>query len=792
MSNENVFLSDMNNFFSQQPPSPQGSLETVEPQNNAQMTVLDTFYQKLADMGMNLDELKPILESTGNTLILSGAGAGKTTTLTLKIIRGLLSGELMSMTTVQTAHGLQHIQTPAKILVSTFLKTGAQDLQASLREWCEKLGIVGVDFSNIQFKTIHAEVKDAITKMGAHVNILTDTSSLVRSVANKYGIRSLNATTRTLGQEEVNELSSIMAFARNRLDDKRYDHQLAQEYGLDPTMLDAFLKDFKIFRQASGGMDFEDMQEMLLEALKINPNVEKFIMERYDYIFVDEFQDTSQLQYELLKYYFKGAKAVTVVGDSDQAIYSFRGSDNEIIKTTFLNDFNPTVLNLSTNYRCRSNILEAVKPSIMLNGSPHSKLLRSAKEGGEVNVLYDADVNHMIQSIKSDLIRNYSVGVMARTNADLLIPALILELDGSIEYGVSKSVNLNGRMAKQIFGMIDLVTKRVSNDFENLLRTFLKRYEWHEAERLYNVLVANRGMSIYSIPDEDLRHSVPKLYPVLNGLRQAHEMGGGVEAFLYLLGVLEQKVFVGSSIYVKKARDLTHLVSKLITEHEKLQGLSIMEIDVLFRSTLPERLARRAKYSQNPRVKLTTVHEAKGKEWDSAYVYNDVEGAFPNQVGNRELTNDEFEEERRVHYIAWTRAKDKLTVYTSIANMGTFLKECDLSQANQSVTKGEEPSKQVFKRKASSGVEDTFLKAKQSIIAYTEDVRGSGTITDDRVANLEIVLNAMSLDDFVRQAHDNYSIGQIDEPQDVVFDTLENLCKKLADDIIIQGTYSNY
>lgn len=1154
MQDNNTFLGDMNDFFDQQPQStaPQAIIrQTASNQNET----LEKFYQKLEEMGMNLDELRPILDCEDNLLIMSGAGAGKTTALTLKIIRDLLSGTLMTVNTVQTTYGITHVQVPAKILVSTFLKTGAQDLQNSLREWCEKLGIVGVDYSSIQFKTIHAEVKDAITKMGAQVRILEDTHSLIRAVANKYSIRSINATTRSLSADEVNELATIMAYARNRLDEKRYEHPLAQDYGLNTLLLDNFLRDFKLYRQSSGGMDFEDLQEMLLNAMENNPNVEKFILDRYDYVFVDEFQDTSQLQYKLLKYYFKGAKRTIVVGDSDQClvegtlvntdkglvpiediklgdrvktgtgwgthaygvvdevsknkvsedivkittesgkilrgtknhigfarlqpkedlhlvylmyredigyrigitrgvrthgggglanglevrlnqetadrawiiyatdsyedasyhehyysykygipqyvfkdpkgtkeksinldsfdirklhqelntpvramnlvkdlgidlnhphvvkrgtgrniltytmfvsmqesygihqsdlsvstvdenynivasehlpmglkrvtvdnlnyytgrktngntsalesirdtiintceykniplevineikltdvkhqfmpfgniqrgmlvpvmsedgtlseeevisvelehyegyvydisvpktrnfsadgimvhncIYSWRGSDNQIILKDFREDFNPTILNLTTNYRCKSNILDSVKPSIMLNGSRHSKDLRAAKEGGEVNIIYNGDVNEMLKSIKSDLVRNYTVGILARTNADLLIPALILELDGSVEFGVSKSVNLNGRMAKQIIGMIDLVTKRVTNDFETLLRTFLRRYEWYEAEKLYNVLITNKGMSIYNIPDQDLRHSVPTLYPFLNGLRQANELGG-VEAYLYILGVLENQVFTGSSVYVQKARDLTHLISKLIMEHDTLKDLSIHEIDILFRSTLPERLSRRVKYAQSAKVKLTTVHEAKGKEWSSVIIWNNVNGAFPNQVGNRELTKDEFEEERRVHYIAWTRAKEKLTVYTSINNQGTFLQECDLSYVNQTSTHKEDETKQVFKRKPLQVQTDSTQQAKQYIRSYIDEVRSSGTIADDRVANLEIVLNAIGEQDFIKQAHDEYSIGQLNESTHVVYETLDNICKKLADDVLINGMY---
>lgn len=1155
-NNEENFLGDMSDFFDGQHHD-DGVATVIRQTNGDKNEVLEKFYAKLEELGLNLEELKPILEADDHTLIMSGAGAGKTTTIILKIIRDLLSGKMMTTQTVNSVYGLTHVQVPAKILVSTFLKTGAQDLQASLREWCEKLGIVGVDYSSIQFKTIHAEVKDAITKMGARVNILLDTQQYVRSVANKYSIRGVNASTRTISIDEVNELATIMAYARNRLDNKRYEHPLAQDYGLNALMLDSFLHDFKLFRQSSGGMDFEDMQEMLLDAIRDNPNVEQFVLDRYDYVFVDEFQDVSQLQYALLKYYFKGSTRTIIVGDSDQClvegtliatdkglipienvqvgtrvktgtgwgnhtyanvdvvskhkiseeivkittesgrvlkgtrnhigfariqpkedlhivylmhredigyrigitrgvrvdgsgklknglevrlnqetadrawiihttdsyadavyyenyysykygipqyifkdpkgvantgnsldlgyikrlhkdlntpkgatnllhdlgidtnyphvikhgvtrnivtytmflslresygihqsdlsltttseefnsiaseylptvnnrttvdglmsftgrktnsninvledmrdkiktaceyknihldivnaiklgevkhtfmplgniqrgmlvpvmledgtiseeevmsveleryegyvydfsvpntrnysangimvhncIYSFRGSDSNIILNVFRADFNPTVLHLTTNYRCASNILNFVKPSIVLNGSEHSKELRSSKEGGEVNVIYNGDVNQLVTSIKSDMVRNWSVGILARTNNDLLIPAIILELDGNINFALSKSVNLNGRMAKQIIGMIDLVTKRITGEFETLLRTFLRKYDWYEADKLVNVLNANKGVSLYNISDADLKYSVPTLYPFLRGLRQAYEVDG-VTAFLYILGVLETSVYTGESTYVQKARDLTSLISKLIQEHASLKELGINEIDVLFRSTLPERLARRTKFSTQAPVKLTTVHEAKGKEWDSVYIWNNVEGSFPNKVGNREMTEDEFEEERRVHYIASTRAKKKLTNYTSIGKMGTFLTECDLTNINSSINEDDSKETKVFKRKHDTSFVDknTKEKARGYVTEYHEKVFSSGNLVDERVANLQIVINVLSLQGLVDEAHNNYNVGKANESQEIVFSTLDNICTLIADRVLIEGAY---
>lgn len=741
---EGSILDDVDNYFNakQQQSGTQVALSSRQSSSNSDNLAL--FYQKLESLGINLTELKPILECQEHLLILSGAGSGKTTALILKILRDLISGDMMTVTTVNSVYGEQAVRVPAKILVSTFLKSGAQELQSALRDWCHKLGITGLDYSNIKFSTIHAEVKNALEQMGLPVSVIEDTNSMVRSIMTKYGVRSVTATSRSVTVDEIADVSGILAYARNRLDEGRYDHPLMQDYRLDKILLDALLIDFKVHRRATGKMDFEDMQETLLEALTLNPNVVNFIGKRYDYIFVDEFQDTSQLQYELLKFYFNQSKRTITVGDSDQCIYGWRGSDNAIIEHRFEEDYHPQVLNLTTNYRCKANILNPVIPSIHRNTSKHKKDLRSYAEGGEVSVVYNGDVNLLVQSMKEDLKNNMRVGVLARVNSDLLVPAIILELDGGIEFGLSKSVSMNNRLSRQIFGSIDLVTKRYTDEFESLFRMFLSPYNRGEADKLCAVLAMNKKLNLYTIPIEDLATSVPFLAPVIKGLRSAKAVGG-VEAYLFLLDYMDRNVFVGSSIYSKKAKDLISFVKKIVLEHDKVQGHTIEDLDNLFNHVLPERLNRRIKYANDPHIKLTTVHEAKGKEWDSVYIWNDVSGTFPNSFGNRDLSPAEYEEERRVHYIAWTRAKSRLTVFTDQNNQGDFLKECDLSLV---VPISGEPDKhmhKVFRANTTPEIPalDTVLRS------YIVNRQSERSVTDDACLNIDLVLSRYTLEQLV-------------------------------------------
>lgn len=761
----------------------------IRPVVNGSNDNVKKFYEKLEEFGINIDQLYNILESKGNVQVLSGAGSGKTLAIVLKIIRDLIAGDMLKIVTVPSAVGDNTVVVPEKVLVSTFLNSGAKEIKRVFMDWCRKLGIVGVDFNNISFKTIHAEVKEALTAMGVNMRLIENTTPYIKQVMKIYDIRSSSATTRNASYEEVNDVALMLAFARNRLDDRRYTQPLMDEYRITSMTLDMMLSDFKKLRQSSGGVDFEDMQEMLLDALKMNPNVRQFIANRYDHIYLDEFQDTSQLQYELLKYYFQGAKRVVTIGDDDQTIYSWRGSDINIITKEFAKDFNPEIMTLTTNYRCKENILNCLIPSIEKNENRYPKELKAFKKGGEVNVVLSSDVNRLVSSIQEDLAKNYSVGVLARINSDLLVPALMLELDGSIDFTISKSVSLNARMPRQILGTMDLVTKRVTEEFEGHLSLFIPTYNKYEAKNLFNVLLTNKTMSLYTIPMKDLENSVPTLVPFIKGLREAKKQGDTF-AYLYILGVLESTTYATKSKYSQKAREFVSFLRDIILHNKDVKDLSLQQIDHLFSATLPERLSRRAKYGENAEIKLTTVHEAKGKEWSSVYVWNDTEGVFPNKVSNRETTQEEFEEERRIHYIAGTRAVEKLTFFTSKLNMGQFLKECDLSNIEGGVIEEPVLMKTVYRTaKPEDGqtpMED--VKGTDTLLReYIASLYETASLSNEKLANLEIVLANKQFEELVIHADDSYGVDLTEDDADELF-TL--MFSNLADKIISSGSYN--
>lgn len=1004
LSQEEDLLGDIDDFFSKKTPKDKLSInlkneniENLKEKEYSEETraKLDMFYSKLEQRGMNLIELKEILECKDSLLILSGAGSGKTTALILKIIRDLLAGDLYIEKEVMG----KKVSVMGNILVSTFLKSGAEELNKSFKDWCNKLGVTGVDMDKISFKTIHSEVFSTLKSMGLHPSILenNDSGNLLRHIMSTFDIHSVMSNGKTITADEVADMSCLLGYVRNRLDGQQYNHPLMDEYTIDTMKLSLMLQTFKQHKAALGKMDFEDLQEMLLEGTKINPLVTEALNKRYDFIYVDEFQDTSQLQYELLKHYFNGAKRILAIGDDDQClvkgtiiqtesglkniedivvgdkvlsykgtnvdyitvnhitkkphsseiynfktnlgyslsgthnhtvfarefssnsflettkllkrfdviydltlfsspllsvdnvfkseltlksknveilnkimsiyplfnlnelkegiyvlnystndidtlfelfkdlkhhmedenlnyyytknisvndtlysfvdmgylkkgmrvpiysngiiiedeiistetyyncdyvydlsipktrnfiangivvkncIYGWRGSDIDIITKRFEQDYKPSVKQLTTNYRCASNILNSVIPSIELNSQRHPKKLKAHRFGGEVHLVIDGNVNHLMDGVKEDIKKGESVAILGRTNADLLIPAILLELDDmDIDFGLSKSVGLETRIPKQVFGMIDLITKRYTNEFPNLLKLFISKYKHYEVDKFCEILNINKEKSIYNIPLEDMRYSIPTLFPVILTLRESVAVSKEY-GYLKILDLMQSEVYNGDSIYAQRARDFVYFVKRIIQEHNIVKNMNIEQLDNLFNSDLQHQIDRRKdkKTKANVFVNLSTVHEAKGKEWQNVYMWNVVDGCFPNAVGKRPLTDAEFEEERRVFYIAWTRPRQKLVVYTRSDRGSGFLGECDLTSVNVEELNGvvfnkqelyNQDKREVFKKQV---VKTETYSFEELVNQYIRKYSGFEWLTSSEGVNLDLCENKL-------------------------------------------------
>lgn len=627
--------------------------------------------------GFNLSQMETILKTKGDQLVVSCAGSGKTTTMIFKILYDIKSG----FATRPYVTNAGTIRIPEKIWVCTFLSTGADELCRSLKKWENQLGMPDVS-SSIQFSTIHAEFKRALAqspfKFSLSIVDNSTNSNYLKQVVKPYQLT--NEKGNALNSEDYNKLEGALNYSRNRLDEKRYEHDTYQELGIAPALIDAILRDWKALRVQNNVIDFDDMQELIYTECyeRNNEELRSFLAKRYNFIYIDEFQDTSQIQYAILKLYAVNYRQVFAIGDDDQTIYSWRGSDSRIITQEFPKDFNPVINQLSINYRCPANILKAIVPSISLNENRYDKPLNAANEGGKVRLLRSSSYVKMVETladlVHDDLVNNRSVAILCRTNIDGLMPAMLFDSLDKFAYSISgEGMTLNSYIGGAAKSIVHLFTEKATPT----VRKALNQLAWdqYNINRLVDSFRKNKT-SIWTIDLQDLEYSCPSISKRIASWRAVRENKSAIDTLKYVL----QDVRV--NVYYKDSQFNTVMRSTLLSLEAMLNLNEYGSVEE-FQDDLEdmnERLLARKKQS-NSMVKIATVHEFKGKEADSVYVWNDSEDVFPVKKVRDKLYSAEYEEERRVHYIACTRAKKISTIVHLQDQEGSFVHEMDLSEA---------------------------------------------------------------------------------------------------------------
>ena len=364
-------------------------------------------------------------------------------------------------------------------------------------------------------------------------------------------------------------------------------------------------------------------------------------------------------------------------------IYSFKGSDSHILEELFDNDFRPTNCKLSYNWRCPKNILQPVVSSIHNNkGSANQKIVAS-KDGGEFSAVAFPSFKAMISALKTDILKDIdddmNVAVLCRTNFDGMIPALALEAEGKYNFSISgDNMTLNSPLPKKIIAISSLFTERSSPAVRSSLEYFAPYGGKWQVKQLVDTLKMN-NMSIWQIPDADLKYSAPDLYPIISGFKKQFVIDGVRDKKLEI-GVLRDMYcwlfankFYGDSAFAESARAYIETLIYIIDSNYFETVYDFIETVGFYNDKLQGRIKK-----NNVNIRIATVHEFKGKEADSVYVWNDSINVFPSDKCDV-YDVEQLEEERRVHYIACTRAKKREHIYCLKRSVGRFVREMDLT-----------------------------------------------------------------------------------------------------------------
>ena len=625
--------------------------------------------------GLNDKQKEAVLATEGPCLVIAGAGSGKTKVLTHKI------AYLLSEKNVK----------PWNILSITFTNKAANEMKQRV----EKL--VGEASQEMWLGTFHSIcvriLRRFIDRIGFDTTFLifdsTDQRTLVKECIKSIGLDDKLFTDRSV-------LSEISNGKNDMLEPKAYQVKYNGDFRKEKIgeVYELYQKKLK----ENNALDFDDIINYTIKILTENPDVLEYYTEKFKYVLVDEYQDTNKAQFMLVSILASKYGNITVVGDNDQGIYSFRGADITNI-LNFEKDFpGSKIVKLEQNYRCTGNILKAANAVIKNNENKYDKKLWTENEEGKLPCIYKAEdeydeASYIVKQINmlkmeeylklSDFVILYRMNSQSRAIEDIFrrenIPYKII---GGLKFDERKEIKDIIAYLRLIFNTSDnLSLKRIINEpkrgigktsLDNIQdisdKTGKSMYEIIKYAEQYelNRVKANSIQFVEVI--EELRKQVNQI-PISELIKLTLNKTGYVKA-------LENENTIEAE---SRIQNLEEFLTVAIEFEEQMAENTLAEF--LESISLTSDIDNMEESEDT--VTLMTLYSAKGLEFPVVFLVGMEEGIFPGYKSIGEIK--ELEEERRLFYVGITRAMQYLyltcakrrTIFgsTSYNQMSRFLKE---------------------------------------------------------------------------------------------------------------------
>lgn len=614
--------------------------------------------------GLNEQQQEAVKATDGPLLIMAGAGSGKTRVLTHRIAYLMVEKQVA----------------PWNILAITFTNKAAREMKDRVQ------AILGGAAEDIWISTFHSMcvriLRRDIDRMGFNRNFsildTTDQLSVIKNILKEKNIDPKKFDPRTI-------LGTISS-AKNEL-------QTPEEYEkIAGGMYEQIVSDvYKLYQKKlrkNQALDFDDLIMTTIQLFQRVPEVLEFYQRKFQYIHVDEYQDTNRAQYMLVKLLASRFRNLCVVGDSDQSIYRWRGADIANI-LSFEKDYkNAKVILLEQNYRSTKRILQAANVVIQNNMNRKPKNLWTENDEGKKLLYYRADsesgeaqfVAGKIRELVDGGQRTYKdIAILYRTNAQSRVMEEVL-LKSNINY--------------QIVGGIKFYDRKEIKDILAYLRTIANPDDDISLTRIINV--PKRGIGATSI-DKIANYATAQDLSMFQALQEVEQIGLSAKITNSLR---EFRDLINNWVQMQDYLSVTELVENVLEKTEYVEILKaektlesqsrienieeFLSVTQNFEKTNDDKslvafltdLALVAdidkleedENDKNNAVVLMTLHSAKGLEFPVVFLMGMEEGVFPH---SRSLMEEaEMEEERRLAYVGITRAEEEL--YLSNAQMRTL------------------------------------------------------------------------------------------------------------------------
>lgn len=604
---------------------------------------------------MNENQLKAILKTQGAVMVIAGAGSGKTRVLTNRIAYLIAEKNVLE----------------SNILAITFTNKAAKEMKERI------YSLVGETSKYIWINTFHSMcvriLRQHIDLLGYNKNFtILDTSEQKTIIKNI--VKELNLSEDSY---QPNNILKIISNSKNSM--ISVNEMKAQARFEFMKNVAEIYEYYQKYLKKNSVLDFDDLMLKTIVLFEKHPEVLAIYQNKFEYIHVDEYQDTNVIQYKLIKMLSEVHKNICVVGDDDQSIYSWRGacSDNII---NFEKDYEDVeVIFLDQNYRSNSTILDAANAVIKNNTDRKDKALWSENKGGDKITVYSAandkdetdDIAKKILDLKAQDIDYKDIAILYRANY------LSRSMENScMAFGIPY----------KLIGSLKFLQRQEIRDLLAYMNVIVNRNDEFSLRRIINVpkrgigassmakidnYAEQYGLSLFeALKNIDMIGVSKKIITNIHLLTQLIEKYSQTEQYSIedlIVGIYKDS---GYESMLKESADAyaesrIENISELVSSAKQFSSMNDNLIDFISEMSLTSDADDE---NEDDSVVLSTVHAAKGLEYRVVFIMGLEENLFPS-IRDAESSEDErnkMEEERRLAYVAITRAKEKL--FMSYAN----------------------------------------------------------------------------------------------------------------------------
>lgn len=559
------------------------------------------------------EQTEAIAYDQGPALILAGPGSGKTFVLTHHIKYLIEKG-----------------YSPESILVITFTKKAATEMKGRFERLLPDAA------NRVVFGTFHS-VFFRIIKIFQNVSY--------EIISNEKRLELLLSIVPSF--EEASELGNQISRYKASINHDKFNFSSDGER-------EEFLKEYDFYNDylfENKLIDFDDILIIFNEILE-NKDILKALQKQFKYVCIDEFQDINEVQYKALYTMFKTSGNIFCVGDEDQSIYGFRGS-NIFIMRRFLDDFKDCrIIELKNNYRSGMDIMTASDSVISKNSNRLKKCRqicnrKDVYDDFHLNFFetFDDEFEALKNDISCSLEKNMQCALLLRTNDEVKIYEDLLFL---------KESNI----------LLGTIKNTIISDLINYI-LYVKRKDLNALYEILNVPDRKVTKNIAFLNEGNLEKTCKNLYGTMQGQNlsillnhvKVMEKLNNYSFTMYFKNILGHEAYIIKKYQTVKKETLEKIYDEILLTAKKSTNFDIY-IDNLKREY---KVIKDSKYKKNKNLLITTYHQSKGLEFDAVFLPDVYEGKVPLGISVYEC---EIEEERRLFYVAMTRAKNNLFIYS--------------------------------------------------------------------------------------------------------------------------------